>query len=90
MSATLALGPIRTCFLAERLGTILKNIAAFIFDLFVMIFAMSIFSATLTRLSVEFAAFCRLTRAPRDLMTQTRDLISASVTTSLILAHCKA
>src|SRR6266576_3822747 len=30
-------------FLAERLGTILKNIAAFVFDLFVMIFAMFYF-----------------------------------------------
>jgi hypothetical protein len=30
-------------FLAQRLGTILKNIASFVFDLFVMIFAMFYF-----------------------------------------------
>jgi predicted PurR-regulated permease PerM len=74
-------------FLAERLGTVLRNIAAFIFDLFVMIFAMFYFFRDgdhiirVVRNILPFDAEHR-----ERLMTQTRDLISASVTTSLILA----
>jgi predicted PurR-regulated permease PerM len=74
-------------FLAERLGTILKNIASFVFDLFVMIFAMFYF----------FRDAGKILRAVRSVMpfdaehqeamiVQIRDLISASVTTSLLFA----
>jgi len=48
-------------FLAERLGTILAHIAAFIFDLFVMIFAMFIFSRR-DQISGWSATFCLLMR----------------------------
>jgi predicted PurR-regulated permease PerM len=74
-------------FLAERLGTVLRNIAAFIFDLFVMIFAMFYFfrdGDQIIRVVRNILPFDAVHR--ERLMTQTRDLISASVTTSLILA----
>lgn len=74
-------------FLAERLGTILRNIAEFIFNLFVMIFAMFY-------LFRDADSFIRGVRSilPSDaehrdtMITQAGDLISASVTTSLIVA----
>ncbi len=74
-------------FLAERLGTILKNIAAFIFDLFVMIFAMFYFFRDADQIIRGVRSILPFDAEHRErLMTQTRDLISASVTTSLILA----
>ena len=74
-------------FLAERLGTVLRNIAAFIFDLFVMIFAMFYFFRDADRIIQGVRSILPFDDEHRDtMMTQTRDLISASVTTSLILA----
>jgi len=74
-------------FLAERLGTILRNIAEFIFDLFVMIFAMFYFFRDADQLIRGVRSILPFDAEHREtLMTQTRDLISASVTTSLILA----
>jgi predicted PurR-regulated permease PerM len=74
-------------FLAARLGTILANIAAFIFDLFVMIFAMFYFFRDADHFLHGVRSILPFDAEHRDsLMTQTRDLIAASVTTSLILA----
>jgi predicted PurR-regulated permease PerM len=74
-------------FLAERLGTVLRNIAAFLFDLFVMIFAMFYFFRDAGQFIHGVRSILPFDAEHRDaLMTQTRDLISASVTTSLILA----
>jgi predicted PurR-regulated permease PerM len=74
-------------FLAERLGTVLRNIAAFIFDLFVMIFAMFYFFRDGDQIIRVVRNILPFDAEHRErLMTQTRDLISASVTTSLILA----
>jgi predicted PurR-regulated permease PerM len=74
-------------FLAERLGTILRNIAAFIFDLFVMIFAIFYFFRDADQIIRGVRSILPFDAEHREtLMTQTRDLISASVTTSLILA----
>jgi len=74
-------------FLAERLGTVLRNIAAFIFDLFVMIFAMFYFFRDADRIIQGVRSILPFDAEHRDtMMTQTRDLISASVTTTLILA----
>jgi predicted PurR-regulated permease PerM len=74
-------------FLAERLGTVLRNIAAFLFDLFVMIFAMFYFFRDAEQFIHGVRSILPFDAEHRDaLMTQTRDLISASVTTSLILA----
>ena len=74
-------------FLAERLGTVLRNIAEFLFDLFVMIFAMFYFFRDADQFLDGVRSILPFDAEHRDiLMTQTRDLISASVTTSLILA----
>jgi len=74
-------------FLAERLGTILKNIAAFIFDLFVMIFAMFYFFRDAEQIIRGVRSILPFDPEHREtILTQARDLISASVTTSLIVA----
>lgn len=74
-------------FLAERLGTILRNIAAFIFELFVMIFAMFYFFRDADPIIRGVRSILPFDAEHRDTMiTQARDLISASVTTSLIIA----
>lgn len=74
-------------FLAERLGTILRNIAKFIFDLFVMIFAMFYFFRDADSIIRGVRSILPFDAEHRDRMiTQSRDLISASVTTSLIVA----
>src|SRR4029077_4247993 len=74
-------------FLAERLGTVLRNIAAFIFDLFVMTFAMFYFFRDADQIVRGVRSIPPFDAEHRDtLMTQTRDLIAASVTTSLMLA----
>lgn len=74
-------------YLAERLGTILRNIVTFIFDLFVMLFAMFYFFRDADSVIRGVRSILPFDAEHRDaLMTQTRDLIAASVTTSLILA----
>jgi predicted PurR-regulated permease PerM len=74
-------------FLAERLGAILRNIAAFIFDLFVMIFAMFYMFRDGDQIIRGVRSILPFDAEHRDaMMKQTADLISASVTTSLILA----
>ena len=74
-------------FLAERIGTILKNIAAFLFDLFVMIFAMFYFFRDAEQILRGVRSLLPFDAEHRDAMLlQARDLISASVTTSLIVA----
>jgi predicted PurR-regulated permease PerM len=74
-------------FLAERLGTILRNIAEFIFDLFVMIFAMFYFFRDADSVIRAVRNILPFDSVHRDRMiAQARDLISASVTTSLIVA----
>ena len=74
-------------FLAERLGTILKNIAAFVFDLFVMIFAMFYFFRDALKILPAVRSILPFDAAHQEAMTvQIRELISASVTTSLVVA----
>lgn len=74
-------------FLAERIGTILKNIAAFIFDLFVMIFAMFYFFRDAGKILGAVRSILPFDAQHQDAMiTQIRDLISASVITSLVVA----
>lgn len=74
-------------FLAERIGTILKNIAAFIFDLFVIIFAMFYFFRDAGPIMRGVRSMLPFDPGHRDtMMTQARELISASVLTSLIVA----
>jgi len=74
-------------FLAERLGTILRNIATFIFDLFVMIFAMFYFFRDADRIIRAVRSILPFDPPHREtMMKQAGDLISASVMTSLIIA----
>lgn len=74
-------------FLAERVGTILRNIAAFLFDLFVMIFALFYFFRDAEKIIRGVRAVLPFDAEHREMMlVQARDLISASVTTSLIIA----
>jgi predicted PurR-regulated permease PerM len=74
-------------YLAERLGTILRNIVVFIFDLFVMIFAMFYFFRDGDQIIRGVRSILPFDAEHRDtMMKQSRDLISASVTTSLIIA----
>src|SRR5437879_6193974 len=74
-------------FLAERLGAILRNIAEFIFDLFVMIFAMFYFFRDGDQIIRGVRSILPFDAEHRDaMMRQARDLISASVTTTLIIA----
>ncbi len=74
-------------FLAERLGTILKNIAAFVFDLFVMIFAMFYFFRDAGKILPAVRSIMPFDAAHQEAMiVQIRELISASVATSLVVA----
>ncbi|PYT67274.1 MAG: hypothetical protein DMG39_24365 [Acidobacteria bacterium] len=74
-------------FLAERLGTILKNIAAFVFDLFVMIFAMFYFFRDAGKILGAVRSILPFDAAHQEAMiVQIRELISASVTTSMAVA----
>src|SRR5690242_1183685 len=74
-------------FLAERLGTILRNIAAFIFDLFVMIFAMFYFFRDAGKILGAVRSILPFDAQHQEAMIiQVRDLISASVITSLAVA----
>jgi predicted PurR-regulated permease PerM len=75
-------------FLAERLGTILKNIAAFVFDLFVMIFAMFYFFRDAGKIlpAVRSIMPFDAVRHQDAMIVQIRELISASVATSLVVA----
>jgi len=74
-------------FLAERIGTILKNIAAFLFDLFVMIFAMFYFFRDAEEILGAVRSILPFDAAHKDAMiTQVQELISASVITSLVVA----
>jgi predicted PurR-regulated permease PerM len=74
-------------FLAERLGAVLRNIATFVFDLFVMIFALFYFFRDADPILRGVRSILPFDAEHREtMMTQARDLISASVTTSLIIA----
>ena len=74
-------------FLAQRLGTILKNIASFVFDLFVMIFAMFYFFRDARKILPAVRSMMPFDPAHQEAMiVQIRDLISASVATSLVVA----
>jgi len=74
-------------FLAERVGTILRNIAEFLFDLFVMIFALFYFFRDADKIIRGVRAVLPFDAEHREsMLAQARDLISASVTTSLIIA----
>jgi predicted PurR-regulated permease PerM len=74
-------------FLAARLGTLLRNVLAVLFDLFVTIFALFYVFRDADAIVRALRGLIPLTEERREKMiTEARDLIFASVTTSLIIA----
>src|SRR5258708_4294664 len=77
-------------FLADWLSMVMSNSGAFIFDVFVMGCAMFYFFRDGDRMIRGVRNILPLDAEHRErLMTQTRDLMSASVTASLILAEIR-
>jgi predicted PurR-regulated permease PerM len=73
-------------FLAAQLGTALRNLATFVFDLFVMLFAMFYLFRDAEEVMRGVRHILPFDAERRDsILEQARELISASVTTSLIL-----
>ena len=74
-------------FLAVRAGSVVKNIAIFFFDLFVLVFAMFFLFRDAGSILAGLRSLLPFDEAHRErLMVQARDLIFASVTASLIVA----
>src|SRR5713226_7705880 len=74
-------------FLATRLGAVLRNVASFLFDLFVMLFALFFFFRDGGDIVDSVRRLLPFEEIHRDTMiSEARDMIFASVTTSLILA----
>jgi len=74
-------------FLALRAGAVLKNIAIFFFDLFVLVFAMFFLFRDAGSILAGLRSLLPFDEAHRErMMMQSRDLIFASVTASLIVA----
>jgi predicted PurR-regulated permease PerM len=74
-------------FLAARLGTVLRNVLAVLFDLFVTIFALFYGFRDADAIVRAMRGLLPLGEEHREqVITEARDLIFASVTTSLIIA----
>lgn len=74
-------------FLAARLGTVLRNVLAVLFDLFVTIFALFYVFRDADAIVRAMRGLLPLEDEHREkVITEARDLIFASVTTSLIIA----
>ncbi|HXN24272.1 MAG TPA: AI-2E family transporter [Candidatus Dormibacteraeota bacterium] len=74
-------------FLAARLGTVLRNVLAILFDLFVTIFALFYIFRDADAIVRVMRGLLPLEQEHREKMIgEARDLIFASVTTSLIIA----
>jgi len=73
-------------FLATQVGTIFRNVAIFLFDLFVTLFALFYFFRDANSILDGFRAVLPFEESRREkILAEARDLIFASVTTSLIL-----
>jgi predicted PurR-regulated permease PerM len=74
-------------YLASELGAILRNIVFFLLDLFVMLFALFFFFRDGDAMLDRFRLFLPFEESMRErMLTEARDLIFASVTTSLVIA----
>jgi predicted PurR-regulated permease PerM len=74
-------------YLASELGAILRNIVFFLLDLFVMLFALFYFFRDGDAMLNRFRLFLPFEESMRErMLTEARDLIFASVTTSLVIA----
>jgi predicted PurR-regulated permease PerM len=74
-------------YLASELGAIVRNIVVFLFELFVMLFALFYFLRDGESILASFRLFLPFTETMRArMLAEARELIFASVTTSLVIA----
>jgi predicted PurR-regulated permease PerM len=74
-------------YLASQLGAVLRNIVLFLFELFVMLFGLFYFLRDGDAIMARFRLFLPFEETIRErMLTEARDLIFASVTTSLVIA----
>ena len=74
-------------YLASELGAVVRNIVLFLFELFVMLFALFFFLRDGESIVDRFRLFLPFEETTRDrMLSEARELIFASVTTSLVIA----
>jgi predicted PurR-regulated permease PerM len=74
-------------YLASKLGAVLRNIVLFLFELFVTLFALFYFLRDGEAIMERIRLFLPFEEAMRErMLAEARDLIFASVTTSLVIA----
>jgi predicted PurR-regulated permease PerM len=74
-------------YMAEGLGTVIRNIVVFLFELFVTLFALFYFLRDSDAIVNRFRNALPFEDAARDrMLAEARELIFASVTTSLVIA----
>jgi predicted PurR-regulated permease PerM len=74
-------------FMAAELGAVVRNIVVFIFELFVMLFALFYFLRDGDAILKRFRLFLPFEERMRErMLEEARELIFASVTTSLVIA----
>jgi predicted PurR-regulated permease PerM len=74
-------------YLATELGRVIRNIVVFLFELFVMLFALFYFLRDGDSILDRFRLFLPFEEKMTDrMLTEARELIFASVTTSLVIA----
>jgi len=74
-------------YLASELGAIVRNIVTFLFELFVMLFALFFFLRDGESILDRFRLLLPFEETARErMLSEARDLIFASVTTSLVIA----
>jgi predicted PurR-regulated permease PerM len=74
-------------YMASQLGAILRNIVVFLFEVFVMLFALFYFFLDGDSIMTRLRDILPFEQAMRDrMLAEARDLIFASVTTSLVIA----
>ncbi len=73
--------------MASQLGAVVRNIVVFLFELFVMLFALFFFLRDGDAILARFRLFLPFEESMRDrMLSEARELIFASVTTSLVIA----
>jgi predicted PurR-regulated permease PerM len=74
-------------FVGSRLGSVFRNAIVFVFDLFVTLFALFYIFRDADWIVANFRRLLPFPPAARErILTEARDLINASVTTSLVIA----
>jgi len=77
--------------MASEVGSVLRNIVVFLFELFVMLFALFYFLRDSDSILARFRLFLPFEEAMRErMLEEARELIFASVTTSLVIAAVQA